>query len=504
MKDLLNFILIFSILLLITFFYYRNKNINETFITKGSGENPNLNQDWLKQSKRFEIYNQNYDKVWKKPYQSSNYPMVPSYPTSYVDLYKHNQYIFNSYPNNIVEFISKIISQEFDIVKVREDIKKSKEKYSNYELMVFNKKTWINRWREIDPNSTFTLSYIESPIEMVNRTNNNFLKTFNEIFYDFIDDYDKRKVIHYKPYFILKYQLINIYELDGTNICQVTCVVTRDNSDLAFEFLLSAYFDKTNEKDIKKINLEYIGNYSLDNVISTPGLNKFNDHNYNLNKLYENEQAFTRKEIKGLLENIHKKNKENKNILTNTYTCFGYNKNDKNPTQTPIFAVNKNDCENSYDIIGYRKPYGVWDVPCKSDSECIFYKRNENYDNNYGRCVNGTCQLPLNMKNLGYHYYINEKETRPLCYNCNTKKWLPNTKLDFCCEDQREDIRGEHKKYPFLKTPDYAFKNDNQDRYNAYIKKNCKLYKTYDNIFDKTPSQYRVICDSHFDYFLNI
>ena len=49
-----------------------------------------------------------------------------------------------------------------------------------------------------------------------------------------------------------------------------------------------------------------------------------------------------------------------------------------------------------------------------------------------------------------------------------------------------------------------GIKNDNQDRYNAYIKKNCKLYKTYDNIFNKVPSQYKVICDNHFDYFVNI
>ena len=42
---------------------------------------------------------------------------------------------------------------------------------------------------------------------------------------------------------------------------------------------------------------------------------------------------------------------------------------------------------------------------------------------------------------------------RPLCYNCNSKKWLPKTELGFCCEEQQQDIRGAHKKYPFLNYP---------------------------------------------------
>jgi hypothetical protein len=503
MKDLLNFLMILLLLVIITFFVKNKKKkvISESFISTKPNTNPNLNQDWLKQSKRFESYNQNYDKVWKSPYQSSKYPKVSSYPTSFVDLYKLNQYIFNTYPNNVVVFIAKILSNGFEDVQLKKDINNAKERYKKFQVMEINKTTWINRWREIDPNKTFTLPYIKSKINLVNITNNNFLTKFNEIFYDFINNYDKRKVIHYKPYFIMKYQIVNIYDFEEFIICQITSVVSRNDSQLAFEFLLSSYFKK-GETKIVKSNVQYIGNYSLDNVVFTPGLDKNNDINYNLNELYKNDQSFTRKERKDLLNKINERNEINKNILTNTYTCFGYNKLDKNPSQSPIFAVNKDDCENSYDIIGYKKPYGVWDIPCKEDSECIFYKSNKNYENSYGRCVNNKCELPLNMKNLGYHFYINEKQTKPLCYNCKSKSWLPKTELGFCCDEQKKDIESDHKKYPFLNSPDYAFSNDDQNRFNAFLKKNCKLYSSFDNIFDKTPSNYKVVCDGHLDFFI--
>ena len=42
----------------------------------------------------------------------------------------------------------------------------------------------------------------------------------------------------------------------------------------------------------------------------------------------------------------------------------------------------------------------------------MFYKQNKNYVNNFGRCINGKCELPLNMKNLGYHFYIDTKRTK--------------------------------------------------------------------------------------------
>jgi hypothetical protein len=489
MKGLLNFVLILSVLIFITILITRKMNVEQF-------------RDYDQQDSRFEIYNQNYDKVWKIPYQSGNYPKVPQYPTSFNDLYKLNQYKFNTFPNRIVNYIAEIISNGITNKDVVNDLLYAKKKITEIELIAINKSLWTNRWNEIDPNKNLYLKYTKSKINEVNITNTNFLAKFNQIFFDFIDDYDKRELIIYKPFFIVKYKIVNVYENKTNFIYQITTVVTRDNTQLAFEFLITSYFSKSKKEHFEKMQVNYIGNYSLDQVIFPPGLDKYNDVNYNLNSLYQNDHTMTDVQVNKALEKSKIITEKNRDRIDNSYACFAYNKFSKNPVQRNIFAVNKNDCENSYDIIGYKKPYGVWDKPCKKNSECIFYKSNKNYKNDFGLCKNGKCELPINMQNLGYHYYINEKSTRPLCYNCNSKKWLPKTELGFCCEEQQQDIRGAHKKYPFLNSPDYAFDFDDQQRYNSFLQKDCKSYNVYNNIFSNTPTNSKVVCKDSFNYFI--
>jgi hypothetical protein len=59
-----------------------------------------------------------------------------------------------------------------------------------------------------------------------------------------------------------------------------------------------------------------------------------------------------------------------------------------------------------------------------------------------------------------------DKSSQPT-YGEETIQFL--TELDSCCEDQYDK-----KKYPFLKTPDYAFENDHLDRINYFNNKFCK------------------------------
>ena len=66
-----------------------------------------------------------------------------------------------------------------------------------------------------------------------------------------------------------------------------------------------------------------------------------------------------------------------------------------------------------------------------------------------------------------------------MCYNCNSKEWKINTDLNDCCDEQKKKD-----KYPFLKGPDYAFKNDLIKRFNHKVYN--KSYIKYKNIFDKT------------------
>ena len=97
---------------------------------------------------------------------------------------------------------------------------------------------------------------------------------------------------------------------------------------------------------------------------------------------------------------------------------------------------------------------GVYDTHCRTDKECPFYKANKNYPNTRGRCLpNGTCELPINMKRLGFRQfrqYNKEKQYSPLCHNCENTENCSGLECSMCCDKQT--------------IPDYAFSNDLVDR----------------------------------------
>ena len=157
------------------------------------------------------------------------------------------------------------------------------------------------------------------------------------------------------------------------------------------------------------------------------------------------------------------------NSLESNYACFN---TDINSKQTLLNYDTKTLCESSIDHYGRQKPVGIYDKPCEKDDECPFYKSNKNYDNNFGGCINGKCELPTNMRNVGYHYYSYNKNYSPLCYNCKKGKEKYNilsSTLDNCCNEQFDK-----KKYPNLKGPDYSFKDDVLNRINYYNQTNYK------------------------------
>jgi len=89
---------------------------------------------------------------------------------------------------------------------------------------------------------------------------------------------------------------------------------------------------------------------------------------------------------------------------------------------------------------------GVWDKPCKSNFECPFYKKNKNYPNNRGRCINGKCELPIGCERVGYTFFAE----KPLCHNCN-KGNCSGIDCNRCCDNSSKK--------------DYAFLNDFSNRY---------------------------------------
>jgi len=73
---------------------------------------------------------------------------------------------------------------------------------------------------------------------------------------------------------------------------------------------------------------------------------------------------------------------------------------------------------------------------------------------------------------------------------------LPNTKMDFCCDEQKDKT-----KYPFLKGPDYAFKGDSLARFNEFRQNKCRMKPNYDNIFKDT-NVWKVDCKGFLDSYL--
>lgn len=112
-------------------------------------------------------------------------------------------------------------------------------------------------------------------------------------------------------------------------------------------------------------------------------------------------------------------------------------------------------CKSPYDVYGERKTQPtIVDKVCTFNNECPFYKSNKNYPNNRGGCMkDGTCEMPIGVKRLGYTKHVDQ----PFCYQCK------NINDRFCCESQEAQVL---RKQTQLKSADYAFSNDREDRKN--------------------------------------
>ena len=141
----------------------------------------------------------------------------------------------------------------------------------------------------------------------------------------------------------------------------------------------------------------------------------------------------TKKESDILNEQEFEKRVKRKINNKDDYRCYGKK------------SINKYSCQNIYNSLTKTNISGIWDKKCIENKECPYFKQNLNYNNNFGGCVNGSCQMPLGLSNIAPHHY-NKKDT-PLCHNC--KKGV------YCCKQQKNK-----ELYPNLKSPDYAFEDD--------------------------------------------
>lgn len=122
-------------------------------------------------------------------------------------------------------------------------------------------------------------------------------------------------------------------------------------------------------------------------------------------------------------------------------------------------------CKSPYDIYGIPKPtQTTWDKPCKEDKECPFYKANTNYPNERGKCLpDGSCEMPLGVTRIGYTKYFDRNPYQPFCYQCR------NVKDKDCCMAQEAQVEFTKRNtnappQTYLKSADYAFKEDTEER----------------------------------------
>ena len=271
-----------------------------------------------------------------------------------------------------------------------------------------------------------------------------------------------------KHFDIMRYQLLGIDDCvkDSSQIFKVIAVIFRHNA------IHSIYLYLELLSTGKLISWDVIGYQTTDKILTFKGKNTISNNFYETKWLYEKgsqvgNPVFTDDDFETYFNN-HFYNKSNR--LAHTYGCFNaepaFMKLTNGVNQSIVYPYyNKFDCESNYNVLGQKKVRGFWDRRCLTDDECPYTGANKNYTNQRGRCVKttGYCEIPAGMQHLGYRHYLDPEkypEHKPLCYNCkSTDKWDPLTKLGQCCEEQKDRT-----KYPFLKSPDYAFEMDIHDR----------------------------------------
>ncbi len=393
---------------------------------------------------------------------------------------KEKQFGDNTYKRGLIDFVAlaKILKDEGDPEGYQEElinpITKEKLDYK-YQLLFnydqLNKKTWVNRWQQFNPviKNTFNYDEIKSDIEDINILNKEFLNRINVRQQSLLTN---EQLILYGliNFDIFKFRIIRIeYKNNDTNNpLYIIEISLYRNSDLFISTF--SYMGMIVNGVNKLYNVLYIGGNSTDNYLLSDFYNPNELKQEIINDNYSNKVKFERNA--SAIVKLEKEHEESYKIK-NQYACFNILDANNDGSDYILPYYNKDMCEAMYDEYGKSKPIGIYDHPCKTNEECPFYKLNKNYKNEFGKCLDtGYCQLPSNMEPVGYHYFRPNK--KPLCYNCGSNEYNKFGNIDTCCDDQ-----DNKEKYPYLKSPDYAFEKDIEARYNSFTKEHC--YNRYDD-----------------------
>jgi hypothetical protein len=352
---------------------------------------------------------------------------------------------------------------------------------ANYRIIILNRKSYVNRWYNYDPSikKTFNYDEIKSPIETINKLNIEFKNRLDKR-QDKILDNSQLILYGMIPFDIFKYKIINVKYLNSDPkkpVYVIQISLFREQDLYLNTFAYVGFINDTGNIIITEV--KYIGRNSTDSVLLAKFYDPTDIHQEIINRNFTNTSTID-KSPDAIASSVKEHQEAFK--LKNQYACFdiNYDPNSKSEVLLPYFS--RESCESNVDPYGRSKSVGIYDTPCKKNEDCPFYGINQNYENDFGKCLdNGQCELPINMIPLGFKYYKGNPQNKPLCYNCNSDKFKVFTELDSCCEDQYDK-----KKYPYLKSPDFAFDNDFQDRKNYFNNKYCKV----------KPGSLNIECDS--------
>jgi hypothetical protein len=475
-------ILIFFVLYIIN--YYIKNNVIENYCKINNNNNfgdINDKKVLLDYAPQENVTTSSCQDYWKEDPKEFNNNLVTQLPipinSNQLVLPKEKIFGDNTYKRGLIDFVelAKILKDEGDVDGYNEElinpITKEKLDYKyqldfNYDQL--NKKTWVNRWKEFNPviKNTFNYDEIKSDIEDINILNKEFLTRINIRQQTILTD--KQLLLYGLINFdIFKFRIIRI-EYKNNNPLYIIEISLYRNSDLFISTF--SYMGCIVNGENKLYNVLYIGGNSTDNYLLSDFYNPKELKQEIINNNYSNKVEFERNA--SAIIKLEKEHEESYKIK-NQYACFNILEENNNGSDYILPYYNKDMCEAMYDEYGKSKPIGIYDSPCKKNEECPFYKLNKNYENEFGKCLDtGYCELPSNMEPVGYHYFRPNK--KPLCHNCGNKNFEKFGDIDTCC-----DVQYNKEKYPYLKSPDYAFEKDIETRYNSYTQEHC--YNRYDD-----------------------
>lgn len=135
--------------------------------------------------------------------------------------------------------------------------------------------------------------------------------------------------------------------------------------------------------------------------------------------------------------------------------CFGVDPKTNAVIELFQYNDNKVACESTHNELDGK--VGIYDYPCRQDSDCPYYQANKNYPNTFGKCVKatGVCEMPEGVVRMGYK--LEHKQGQAKCNNCSKLPGYETNTLsdEACCVEQQNSL-GLLK----INSPDYRFRGD--------------------------------------------